>query len=170
MFNQNQMGKRIRSLRRKYAVSVDEVSKAIHTSQDNYLKIEDSTLPITAEIMYKLCRFYDVSADYLLGLDMQQKIQQLKYKTEESEAIINEIHDFIAADSEDYRVAGIRAEAGVEQFVSKYNVGQSENQEIKDYIYEKIDLCMKDFYILGMKFGIMLMNGVYSGTTAEMED
>lgn len=64
----------------------------------------------------------------------------------------------------------MRAEAGVEQFVSKYNVGQSENQEIKDYIYEKIDLCMKDFYILGMKFGIMLMNGVYSGTTAEMED
>ncbi len=59
---------RIRDLREDRDLSQAEVAKIINTTQQQYSKIEIGKADISAHKLSILAKFYNVSADYLLGL------------------------------------------------------------------------------------------------------
>ena len=66
------ISKRLKELRELHEVTQKQIAKAIKMSGSDYIGIEDSEVePKLSEIL-KLCMFFNVSADYLLGLTDEQ--------------------------------------------------------------------------------------------------
>ena len=59
---------RIRELREDRNLTQAEVAKVIHTSQQQYSKIETGQSDISGEKLVLLAKFYHVSVDFILGL------------------------------------------------------------------------------------------------------
>lgn len=59
---------RIRDLREDRDLSQAEIAKVIKTTQQQYSKIETGRSDISGEKLKLLAEFYNVSADYILGL------------------------------------------------------------------------------------------------------
>ncbi len=59
---------RIRDLREDRDLSQREIAKVIQTTPQQYSKIETGKADISGEKLVLLARFYNVSADYILGL------------------------------------------------------------------------------------------------------
>ena len=59
---------KIRDLREDNDLTQAEVAKVIKTTQQQYSKIETGRSDITGEKLVLLAKFYNVSADYILGL------------------------------------------------------------------------------------------------------
>ena len=59
---------RMRNLREDRDLTQREVALVINKSQQGYSHIEDGRAELKIEDLVKLCKFYDVSADYLIGL------------------------------------------------------------------------------------------------------
>lgn len=59
---------RIRDLREDRDLKQAELAKVLGTTQQNYSKIETGRSDISGEKLMKLAEFYNVSADYILGL------------------------------------------------------------------------------------------------------
>lgn len=64
---------RIRDLREDRDLSQAEVAKVIKTTQQQYSKIETGKADISGEKLMLLAEFYDVSVDYILGLEKEPK-------------------------------------------------------------------------------------------------
>lgn len=62
------MYKRLRDLREDNDFTQKEVAEYLSFSLSAYAKIERGEHMVTAEILIKLSKFYNVSTDYLLGL------------------------------------------------------------------------------------------------------
>ena len=63
-----QIGDRLRALREDRDLTQTSVARLLNTSQSYYSEYELSKRPIPVQHVITLCRFYHVSADYLLGL------------------------------------------------------------------------------------------------------
>lgn len=59
---------RIRDLREDRDLSQAIVANIIHTTQQQYSKIETGKSDISGEKLRLLAEFYNISADYILGL------------------------------------------------------------------------------------------------------
>lgn len=59
---------RMRNIREDRDLTQAEVGKVLQKSQQGYNHIEAGRAELKIEDLIKLCRFYDVSADYLIGL------------------------------------------------------------------------------------------------------
>ena len=59
---------RIRSLREDNDLTQAEVGLIINKSQQGYSHIESGRIELKIEDLIRLCEFYKVSADYILGL------------------------------------------------------------------------------------------------------
>ncbi len=59
---------RIRALREDRDLNQETVAKVIKTTQQQYSKIETGKADISGEKLKLLAKFYNVSADYILGL------------------------------------------------------------------------------------------------------
>ena len=59
---------RIRDLREDRDLSQAEIAKVIKTTQQQYSKIETGKADISGEKLKLLAEYYNVSADYILGL------------------------------------------------------------------------------------------------------
>lgn len=59
---------RIKDLREGRELKQTEVAKAIKTTQQQYSKIETGKADISGEKLKLLAKFYNISADYILGL------------------------------------------------------------------------------------------------------
>lgn len=59
---------KIKELREDNDLKQAEVAKILNITQANYSYIENGIANLKADEVVKLCRFYNVSADYLLGL------------------------------------------------------------------------------------------------------
>ncbi|MBR2042084.1 MAG: helix-turn-helix transcriptional regulator [Oscillospiraceae bacterium] len=66
------MYKRIRDLREDKDLSQSAVAKVLRVSQSTYSRYESGYLDLPSEVLIKLARFYKVSADYILELDMEE--------------------------------------------------------------------------------------------------
>ena len=64
------MNKRLKLLRKTKGVSQKDVAKAIGVTLSAYSNYEQGIREPSNEILIKLCKYFDVSADYLLGLDI----------------------------------------------------------------------------------------------------
>lgn len=60
---------RMRNLREDRDLTQREVALVINKSQQGYSHIEDGRAELKIEDLIKLCKFYDVSADYFIGLN-----------------------------------------------------------------------------------------------------
>jgi len=61
-------GERLRELRNEKGLSAMELAKATNLSDASIINWENNKHDITAENIVKLAKFFEVSADYLLGL------------------------------------------------------------------------------------------------------
>ena len=69
---------RIKNIREDRDLTQSEIGKLIQKSQQGYNHIETGRAELKIEDLAKLCKFYNLSADYLIGLIDEQK--QLKNK------------------------------------------------------------------------------------------
>ena len=60
--------KRMRNLREDNDLTQKEVGVIINKSQQGYSHIEDGRAELKIDDLIKLCLFYNVSADYFIGL------------------------------------------------------------------------------------------------------
>lgn len=65
--------KRIRDLREDKDYSQQSIAKLLNTTQGYYSKYELGKREIPLHHIITLCKFYDVSADYLLGFTNEKK-------------------------------------------------------------------------------------------------
>ena len=59
---------RLRSVREDRDLTQTEIGKMLNKSQQGYNHIEIGRAELKIDDLVKLCRFYDLSADYLIGL------------------------------------------------------------------------------------------------------
>ncbi len=59
---------RLRDLRTERGLSQEDVAQVLNTTQQYYGKYELGKRPLPIEHLVTLCKFYQVSADWLLGL------------------------------------------------------------------------------------------------------
>ncbi|MBQ9099385.1 MAG: helix-turn-helix transcriptional regulator [Clostridia bacterium] len=59
---------RIRHVREDHDLTQAEVGKVLQKSQQGYNHIEAGRAELKIEDLIKLCEFYDLSADYLIGI------------------------------------------------------------------------------------------------------
>lgn len=64
---------RIRDLREDRDLSQAEIAKVIKTTQQQYSKIETGRADISGEKLILLARYYNISADYILGLTKEPR-------------------------------------------------------------------------------------------------
>ena len=66
--------KRMRDIREDRDLSQEEVGRVIQKSQQGYSHIENGRAELKIEDLKALCRFYKVSADYLIGLTDDEEL------------------------------------------------------------------------------------------------
>ena len=67
---------RLRGVREDRDLTQAEVGKILNTSQQGYNHIEAGRAELKIDDLVKLCQFYNLTADYLVGLsDQPQKIK-----------------------------------------------------------------------------------------------
>ena len=59
---------RMRALREDNDLTQKQVGAILNKSQQGYSHIEDGRAELKIEDLIKLCQFYEVSADYFIGL------------------------------------------------------------------------------------------------------
>ena len=59
---------RLRELREDRDLSQAQVGKLLNKSQQGYAHLENGNARFTIDDLIKLCEFYGVSSDYILGL------------------------------------------------------------------------------------------------------
>ncbi len=62
------MNKRLREIRCDKKLSQKDVAKALNIAVSTYSNYEQGIRTPSVEIIIKLCKFFGVSADYLLGI------------------------------------------------------------------------------------------------------
>lgn len=65
--------RRLREIREDRDLSQQEVGKIIQKSQQGYSHIENGRAELKIEDLIILCRYYDLTADYLVGLTDEPK-------------------------------------------------------------------------------------------------
>ena len=64
---------RMRNLREDRDLTQREVAKIINKSQQGYSHIEEGRAELKIDDLIALCKFYDLSADYLIGLSDREQ-------------------------------------------------------------------------------------------------
>ena len=64
---------RIRNVREDRDLTQAQVGKILHKSQQGYSHIESGRAELKIEDLILLCKFYNLSADYLIGLSDEPK-------------------------------------------------------------------------------------------------
>ena len=64
---------RLRNIREDRDLTQAEVGKVIHKSQQGYSHIEAGRAELKIDDLIALCKFYHLSADYIIGLCDQEK-------------------------------------------------------------------------------------------------
>ncbi len=64
---------RIKNIREDRDYTQTEIGKIIQKSQQGYNHIETGRAELKIDDLIKLCRFYNLSADYMIGLTDEEK-------------------------------------------------------------------------------------------------
>ena len=62
-------GERLRELRYEKGLTQKQLAEKLNISQKSLSKYERESLDLSTELIVRICRYFQVSADYLLGLD-----------------------------------------------------------------------------------------------------
>ena len=61
-------GKRIKELRIERGYTQQELAEILHTSQKTISKYELDSTDLSTIMIERICKFFDISSDYLLGI------------------------------------------------------------------------------------------------------
>ena len=64
---------RIRAVREDRDLTQKQIGEVLQKSQQGYNHIEDGRAELKIDDLIRLCRYYHLSADYLIGLTDQEK-------------------------------------------------------------------------------------------------
>lgn len=64
-----ELSRRLKELRHEKGLTLKEVSEALQLTLGAYANYEHGIRQPSIEIIKRICRFYNVTADYLLGLE-----------------------------------------------------------------------------------------------------
>ena len=64
---------RMKNLREDHDLTQREVALVINKSQQGYSHIEEGRAELKIDDLIKLCRFYNVSSDYFIGISESKK-------------------------------------------------------------------------------------------------
>ncbi len=67
------MGTRLKNLRKERRIYQREMGELLGITQGHYLKIEKGEINISVLTLYTLAGYFEVSADYLLGLSEERR-------------------------------------------------------------------------------------------------
>ena len=70
--------RRLKDIREDRDLTQAEVGRVLNKSQQGYNHIETGRAELKIDDLVKLCRFYDLSADYIVGLTDQPKKLSIK--------------------------------------------------------------------------------------------
>ena len=62
-------GERLRELRCEKGLTQKQLAEKLNISQKSLSKYERESLDLNTELIVRICRYFQVSADYLLGPD-----------------------------------------------------------------------------------------------------
>lgn len=65
----NMYGQRIKELRTEKGLTQKQLAEVLNSTQKNVSKYELELLDLSTDLIIRICKFFDVSADYLLGLE-----------------------------------------------------------------------------------------------------
>lgn len=65
--------RRLRDIREDRDITQSEIGKVLDKSQQGYNHIETGRAELKIDDLIKLCKYYDLSADYLIGLSSKQR-------------------------------------------------------------------------------------------------
>lgn len=65
--------KRLYELRTDRDLKQEDIARILKTTKQTYGKYENGKLNLKIEDLITLCQFYDVSADYIIGLTNEQR-------------------------------------------------------------------------------------------------
>ena len=65
--------RKLRDVREDRDFTQAEIGEVINKTQQGYNHIENGRAELKIDDLVKLCRFYDLSADYIIGLVSKQK-------------------------------------------------------------------------------------------------
>ena len=65
--------KSLRDLREDSDLTQSEIAKILNTTYQNYYRYEKGIVSLPIEHLITLCKFYNVSADYILGLSNEME-------------------------------------------------------------------------------------------------
>ena len=65
----------LKSIREDNDIRQKDIAKYLNVSQNTYSQYETGVIALTAEVLIKLSKFYNVSVDYLLDLTDNPKIR-----------------------------------------------------------------------------------------------
>lgn len=63
------MGERLKQLRMESGLKLREISEALNITIRSIIRYEEGSREPSIDIILKLCKLYNVSADYLLGIE-----------------------------------------------------------------------------------------------------
>lgn len=63
-----EMGERIKEIRKEKNKSQEQIAKQLGIKQQQYSRYETGKRKLNAEQLYIICKYLNISADYLLGL------------------------------------------------------------------------------------------------------
>ncbi len=63
-----EVGQRIKEVRKASGYTQVEVAKIMYMTQQQYSRFENGVFELSYDQIIKLCKLFDVSADYLFGL------------------------------------------------------------------------------------------------------
>lgn len=67
------LSQRIRAMREDHDLTQTDIAKLLNTSQTVYSRYERDERTLPTEMLYILALYYNISADYLLGLTDEPK-------------------------------------------------------------------------------------------------
>lgn len=98
---------RIKILREENEVKQEELSKVLNISQTNVSKYETGKILLREDQIINLCKFFNVSADYLLGLS----------SIKDSTNTEKELFDLLGIDKQKYANLSLKSQEQIKKFI-----------------------------------------------------
>ena len=80
-------GERLKNARKKRNLSQEEVALELNISRSNISKYENEELEPNLQTLKELCKIYETSADYIIGLVQKPMTTEIKQQNNETTMI-----------------------------------------------------------------------------------